>query len=86
MTYSTAGDFLFASMLLLTCLLLLLFVSAGTHSQNIQVYDKTTLEHLHTLSGHIGRVTVLCAVESAYGEFMFSGSSDTTVTVSGCGL
>jgi len=55
----------------------------GTHSQNIQVYDITTLEHVNTLSGHIGRVTILCVVES--GDYMFSGSSDASVTVSGWG-
>jgi hypothetical protein len=56
---------------------------AGTHSQNIQVYDKSTLSHLHTLNGHIGKVTTLCVVESLQEEYMFSGSSDASVTVSG---
>ncbi len=58
----------------------------GTHSQNIQVYDINSLEHLHTLSGHIGRVTVLNVTDSSQGdrEYMFSGSSDSTVTVCLC--
>lgn len=60
-----------------------LFLSpAGTHSQNIQVYDRTTLKHCSTLNGHIGIVTVLRLTESPHGVFMFSASSDTTVQVS----
>lgn len=54
---------------------------AGTHSQNIQVYAKENMQHLHTLSSHIGKVTVLCVVDSQ-AEYMFSGSSDAAVTVS----
>ena len=53
----------------------------GTHNQNIQVYDLSTLEHECTLSGHIGIVTVLRVTESPYGVYMFSGSSDATVQV-----
>ena len=55
--------------------------STGTHNQNIQVYDLSTLEHECTLSGHIGIVTVLRVTESPYGVYMFSGSSDATVQV-----
>ena len=54
---------------------------AGTHNQNIQVYDISSLKHVCTLSGHIGIVTVLKVTESIYGQYMFSGSSDTTVQV-----
>lgn len=53
----------------------------GTHNQNIQVYDLSSLEHECTLSGHIGIVTVLRVTESPYGVYMFSGSSDATVQV-----
>ena len=56
----------------------------GTHNQNIQVYDLSTLEHECTLSGHIGIVTVLRVTESPYGVYMFSGSSDATVQVHDC--
>ena len=55
----------------------------GTHNQNIQVYDLSTLNHECTLSGHIGIVTVLRVTESPYGVYMFSGSSDATVQVNG---
>ena len=58
-----------------------LAIFAGTHNQNIQVYDITTLKHVCSLSGHIGIVTVLRVTESAHGVYMFSGSSDTTVQV-----
>lgn len=53
----------------------------GTHSQNIQVYERSTLKHYCTLNGHIGIVTVLRLTESPHGVFMFSASSDTTVQV-----
>lgn len=53
----------------------------GTHSQNIQVYERSTLNHYCTLNGHIGIVTVLRLTESPHGVFMFSASSDTTVQV-----
>ena len=55
--------------------------ATGTHNQNIQVYDLSTLNHECTLSGHIGIVTVLRVTESPYGVYMFSGSSDATVQV-----
>jgi WD40 repeat protein len=57
------------------------FLVTGTHSQNIQVYDRASLSHHCTLNGHIGIVTVLRVTESPVGVFMFSGSSDTTVQV-----
>ena len=56
----------------------------GTHSQNIQIYDRSTLNHHCTLNGHIGIVTVVKVTESTYGVYMFSASSDTTVQVCVC--
>lgn len=56
-------------------------ISIGTHSQNIQVYDRSTLKHHCTLNGHIGIVTNLRVTESPHGVYMFSASSDTTVQV-----
>jgi E3 ubiquitin-protein ligase TRAF7 len=53
----------------------------GTHNQNIQVYDNTSLNHVSTLTGHIGSVTVLKVLEGPAGVYMFSGSSDTIVQV-----
>ena len=53
----------------------------GTHNQNIQVYDNVTLNHVGTLTGHIGSVTVLRVTESPVGVYMFSGSSDSIVQV-----
>ena len=53
----------------------------GTHNQNLQVYDVSSLQHVCSLSGHIGIVTVIKVSESSYGQYMFSGSSDTTVQV-----
>ena len=55
---------------------------AGTHNQNIQVYDVASLKHMCSLTGHIGIVTVLRVTETPHGQFMFSASSDTTVQVS----
>jgi E3 ubiquitin-protein ligase TRAF7 len=57
------------------------FLVTGTHSQNIQVYDRSSLNHRCTLNGHIGIVTVLRLTESSHGVYMFSASSDTTVQV-----
>jgi E3 ubiquitin-protein ligase TRAF7 len=57
------------------------FLVTGTHSRNIQVYDRGSLSHHCTLNGHIGIVTVLRVTESPVGVFMFSGSSDNTVQV-----
>ena len=53
----------------------------GTHNQNIQVYNNTSLTHVATLTGHIGSVTVLKVTESQAGVYMFSGSSDYSVQV-----
>ena len=54
---------------------------SGTHNQNIQVYNNTSLTHVATLTGHIGSVTVLKVTESQAGVYMFSGSSDYSVQV-----
>ena len=63
-------------------LLMLCFLSiAGTHNQNIQVYDGANLGHIGTLTGHIGIVTALRVTESPAGVYMFSGSSDSIVQV-----
>ncbi len=56
-------------------------IVTGTHNQNIQVYDGATLDHIGTLTGHIGIVTVLRVTESLAGVYMFSGSSDSIVQV-----
>ena len=58
-----------------------LFYLSGTHNQNIQVYNNTSLTHVATLTGHIGSVTVLKVTESQAGVYMFSGSSDYSVQV-----
>lgn len=60
---------------------ILVALLAGTHNQNIQVYDGASLNHVGTLVGHIGTVTVLRVTESPAGIFMFSGSSDSIVQV-----
>ncbi|XP_003383841.1 PREDICTED: E3 ubiquitin-protein ligase TRAF7-like [Amphimedon queenslandica] len=57
------------------------YLIVGTHNQNIQVYSNTSLNHVATLTGHIGSVTVLKVTESQAGVYMFSGSSDYSVQV-----
>ena len=71
--------------LLLLLLLIPSLRSSGTHNQNIQVYDRVTLNHVCSLTGHIGIVTVLRVTESPVGVYMVSASSDSTVQVSETG-
>lgn len=67
------------------CVCVALSLWLGTHNQNIQVYESSSLNFVASLTGHIGIVTQLCASESLHGVYMFSASSDSTVQVSGCG-
>lgn len=55
------------------------FLVVGTYNQNIQVLDIDTYQHYRTLTGHIGTVTCLLTTPHGNGQFIFSGSQDTTV-------
>ena len=55
------------------------FLVVGTYNQNIQVLDIGTYQHYRTLTGHIGTVTCLLTTPHDHGQFVFSGSQDTTV-------
>lgn len=53
---------------------------AGTYNNNTHIYDVTSLQHLHHLTGHVGIINVI--IVSPSGRFMFTGSSDSSVMVS----
>ena len=41
-----------------------MYLVTGTYNQNIHVYDRRTLEHQHTLVGHLGIVMSLATSTS----------------------
>lgn len=55
------------------------YLITGTYNQNIHLYDIETLRYSHNLWGHMGIVTALGT--SVSGQFLFSGSLDSTIKI-----
>jgi len=64
----------------MTCHTCVYYIHVGTYSQNIHIYDATTLQYVVQWTGHVGIIN--CIIVSPSGRFMFSSSSDSTVMVS----
>lgn len=51
----------------------------GTYNRNTHIFDIPAYQHVKSLTGHIGCVTVVTASPS--GRFLFTASSDSTAMV-----
>ena len=62
-------------------LILLFFYSivTGTYNRNTHIFDIPSYQHVKSLTGHIGAVTVVTA--SSSGRYLFTASSDSTAMV-----